>query len=187
MKIQVNQLLKQGGIITEVMTTEELVDCSNQRVCNSLWGVSVKGIIHLGYDPLIVKQQELIQAGFEHKVIIADVHTLLETPKIDQFDDKLNYTHSYFKDLCGLQEAKFVIGSSFQHSEEYNTKLSELLAVTNIKSVEKILATGSKCTLGNYIYPAMQALDIPFTNTNVVFGGSNQRGIYMYAREVCAN
>lgn len=169
--------------LAEVITIDELRSALKNEDCSSLWGIEPLKVLHLGYDRIIVKQRDLIKAGLKHKILIADVHAMLDNPGAENLFMRTQYVTSYLRDLCGLERAKFVLGSNFQHSDPYIDLLYNVLSVTGVSTVRMELAR-KKATIGNLIYPIMQALDGVSLETNIVFGGTDQRGTYMMAREI---
>jgi tyrosyl-tRNA synthetase len=66
----------------EVVTMDEirtLLETKEKPKC--YWGVAPTGPPHLGYYRGIAKMQDLIEAGFDLTILIADVHAYLDNVK----------------------------------------------------------------------------------------------------------
>jgi len=68
----------------EIVTLEELQKLlENSNNPKSYWGIAPTGPPHIGYYRTISKQIDLINAGFKHKVLIADLHAYLDDRKAE--------------------------------------------------------------------------------------------------------
>ena len=74
-----------------------------------------------------------------------------------------------------IEKLKFVIGTSFQLSREYNLDVYKLMAMTSEHDAKKAGAEVVKQVdsplLSGLVYPLLQALDEEYLDVDVQFGG----------------
>ncbi len=173
----------------EVITEEELDEILKTKDKPSCYvGYETSGPIHLGTWLSIRTLVDMQKAGFEVKVLFADLHTYLNKKgEIGWINDMIEYWKATFEAL-GLK-ADFIKGSSFQENDEYFHDLLEMSLNTTInrgtRSMQEV-ARGDRDSqsISQIIYPLMQALDIEYLDLDVAIGGIEQRKIHMLAREV---
>ncbi|MDE1828088.1 MAG: hypothetical protein KGH65_02940 [Candidatus Micrarchaeota archaeon] len=182
--LKLDSIIKGHGDFSEILNYNELINKLDNRHIRSMWGVSVGKILHFGYDPIIVKQWSFLRANFDHTILIADLHTAIEEPKIENLEEKSRYTYTYFKDLCNMHGASISYGSSFQYHSEYTQLLYKLLSITPTKSLDKIRIANKQGTIGSLVYPMMQIADSAYLKADITYGGQNQRATYMVGREI---
>jgi len=168
--------------LREVITIKELREylCSEVSPC-SMWGVAPTGILHFGFDRLIVKQWDLLSAKFKHTILIADIHTLFERGELEDLNQRVEYYIAYFKYLGKLSDAIFKLGSSFQVSEEYIEVLYRALACTSFQRAKRSLPSELKNGIPRVsviVYPIAQAIDPLFLKSQIVYASIGQRRVY---------
>ena len=86
-----------------------------------------------------------------------------------------------------LEKVKFIVGSSYQYSPEYNADKFRLCAITSEHDARKAGAEVVKQTtsppLSGLLYPLLQALDEEYLKVDFQFGGVDQRKIFTFASE----
>lgn len=172
----------------EVVTEQELRDVLTKSAPRSYWGVAPTGEPHLGYYRIVEQQQTLIDAGFEHTILIADLHAYLDDEKCpwSEMDRRATVYEKAFA-LLGLEEATFVRGSRFQRSEAYVDDLYHAIGQVTADRAERAaseVVRGESPTLGSLTYPVMQNLDCKYLNADLALGGIDQRHVYMLGREL---
>src|SRR3990167_9136038 len=74
-----------------------------------------------------------------------------------------------------------------QLTPEYFKDLLRLSTLTTVhdatKAASEVVKLGENPKLGGIIYPLMQALDEEYLKVDMQFGGTDQRKIFVYARE----
>ena len=168
--------------LAEIITIEELRELLQQKTYRSLWGISPK-ILHLGYDRLIAKQLDLMNVGFKHIIIIADQNILLEKEDDPNLEDKIKYVISYFKFCCNLKKAKFITLKELQKKNRFWELFYLLSRNLKLKDMMKLNILRKKDSLGAYICASLQMMDYLLVNAEVVYGGIDQRGVYVLSRE----
>ena len=88
---------------------------------------------------------------------------------------------------ANIKNLEFVKGSDFQVNEKYF--LDVLKFSTNVsvedcrKAASEVVKLGEHPKLSGLIYPIMQSIDEEYLNTDVQYGGIDQRKILVFARE----
>lgn len=152
---------------------------------HSLWGISPNAPIHLGYDKLLLNQKKLLSAGFEHTIILADIHLKLAKQNDNDLTSiKSQYYHAYFKDLIGLDNVNYVFGSSFQFTEEYTKLLHNAFVQSNLSDVSKTVPTFENNKISDLVQSLMQIVDLIYFKAQIAFGDSGQLRVYSLARKI---
>ena len=114
-------------------------------------------------------------------VLLADLHAYLnEKGDFETIREIAEYNKRCFK-AVGLENADFILGSSFQLGEEYMLNVLKLSAMTTLhrarRSMDEISRSKENPKVSQMIYPLMQAVDIAFLGVDVAVGGIDQRKI----------
>lgn len=152
----------------------------------SLWGIGpTRGPIHFGYDVAALEQQKLIDEGYDHTILIADLHAMMTNGfTFDEARRRAQYCEAVFSTCYGL-ECRYVRGSDFQLSWDYVTLLFGLASKLNLKksmdtfsraTQEGAQASGEK--VAAVLYPIMQCLDAPFLRADLLSADTGQKRIY---------
>ncbi len=156
------------------------------------WGTSVTGKPSLAYFFPLLKLRDFTKAGFKVKVLLADLHGVLDgTPWI-----VLEHRYDYYKEAItqifkalgtDLKNIEFVKGSEFQLEPEYSFDVLKMASMNSIndckRAASEVVKFGDNPNTGGLIYPIMQSLDEQYLDVDVQFGGVDQRKILMFARE----
>ena len=151
---------------------------------SSIWGVSPIGPIHLGYDSQILMQKEGIKKGIkDHTIIIADLHTIMDKG-FSLYDIKKRgfYFEFYLKEVCKIENTKFIFGSEFQSRPLYTEMMYSILPKLEWKHIFNAMPSKMRknrnYAASSTIYPVMQCLDVLYNNANFIFADTGQRKIY---------
>lgn len=155
-------------------------------------GTAVTGKPHIGYFVWAVKMMDLMNAGFNVKVLLADVHGALDNTPWELLDKRYEYYEHVIKGMftaigADLSKLTFVKGSSFQLKKEYLLDLMKLATNVTVhdatKAASEVVKMGESPKLAGIIYPLMQALDEEYLGVDAQYGGVDQRKILVFARE----
>ncbi|WUR03964.1 tyrosine-tRNA ligase (YARS1) [Vairimorpha necatrix] len=184
----INQNLK------EVVGKEVMEKILDKRNLNIYWGTATTGKPHIAYFLPIFKIKDFVDAGCNVTILLADIHAFLDNLKAPI--EKIECRTVYYKKIISLMleslkvdltKINFVLGSSFQRSNEYFNDIMRILNQTNQNDAKRagseVVKQVSNSKLSSLVYPAMQALDEEYLKVDVQFGGVDQRKIFMYARE----
>jgi tyrosyl-tRNA synthetase len=179
----------------EVVTEEELQELFADGSPSAYIGYAPTGEMHIGHFTTMRKLADLIAAGVDVTVLIADLHAHLDDEKspFDLLDARSEY---YREAIEGMIEAAgadagaitFARGMDFQLDEEYVLELYRMAAETTLsrtqRAASEVVRESESPTLGGLLYPLMQSLDVRALEADIVYGGIDQRGIYMLSREI---
>lgn len=180
----------------EVVTQDELERLLTEtETLTAYVGYAPTGEMHIGHFATIRKLVDFLDAGIGVTVLIADLHAHLDDEKspFDLLDARSRY---YEEAIKGMLEAagadpsdvSFVRGTEYQLEDAYTRDLVQMLAETTIARAQRagseVIRQSADPQLGGLIYTLMQALDVKALDADIVYGGVDQRGIYMLAREL---
>lgn len=176
--------------IEEVVTLDELKSLMESNPHPKVYvGYEPSGNIHLGHMITANKLIDCQNAGFEVTVLLADLHAYLNRKgTMEEIAKIADYNKRCFIAL-GLSEdkTKFVLGSSYQLSAQYETDVLRMACDTTLnrarRSMDEVSRDSEDPRVSQMIYPLMQAMDIAHLGVDVAMGGMDQRKIHMLARE----
>ncbi|KAF8636120.1 hypothetical protein AX17_003775 [Amanita inopinata Kibby_2008] len=166
------------------------------RSPKAYWGTAPTGRPHVGYFVALTKIADFLRAGVEVTILLAGkclhVHAFLDNLKAPL--ELVSYRTKYYKHLLltvftslGIPTSKlrFVEGSSYQLTREYNLDSYKLAATVTEHDAKKAGAEVVKQVesplLSGLLYPGLQALDEEYLGVDFQFGGVDQRKIFTYA------
>ena len=161
------------------------------------WGTAPTGPPSIAYFIPMMKIRDLVNAGCEVVILIADLHAVLDNLKstFKQVEHRVQYYIKVIQEMLlslgvDVSKVKFIKGSDFQLTKEYTLdmyKAHTLITFAEAKhagaSVVKQDEHPKMCSL---MYPTLQALDIHYLNggCDIFFGGIDQRKIAMHEKEI---
>ncbi|KAF8635113.1 hypothetical protein AX15_000550 [Amanita polypyramis BW_CC] len=183
------------------------------RSPKAYWGSAPTGRPHIGYFVPLTKIADFLRAGVEASLGVnssgrkaffftfpvtptdhplTDVHAFLDNLKAPL--DLVAHRTTYYKYILttvftslGIPTSKlrFVEGSSYQLSKEYNLDNYKLCAIVTEHDAKKAGAEVVKQVesplLSGLLYPGLQALDEEYLGVDFQFGGVDQRKIFTFA------
>ncbi|KAI0072627.1 tyrosine tRNA ligase [Panus rudis PR-1116 ss-1] len=179
--------------LQEVLGGESIKAILNEgRTPKCYWGTAPTGRPHIGYFVPLTKIADFLRAGVEVTILLADVHAFLDNLKapLELVAHRTKYYQfillAVFQSL-GIPTSKlrFVEGSSYQLSKEYNLDNYKLCAIVTEHDAKKAGAEVVKQVdsplLSGLLYPGLQALDEQYLGCDFQFGGVDQRKIFTFA------
>ncbi|PKI82965.1 tyrosine--tRNA ligase [Malassezia vespertilionis] len=166
----------------------------HERNVKCYWGTAPTGRPHVGYLVPLTKLADFLRAGVTVKVLFADIHAFLDNMKapIELVKHRAEY---YRQILIAVMKAigvptdslDFVLGSSYQLSEQYNFDVYRLSAFVTEHDAKKagaeVVKQVANPLLSGLLYPGLQALDEQYLDVDFQFGGIDQRKIFMFAEQ----
>ncbi|KAG8936958.1 hypothetical protein FRC03_000259 [Tulasnella sp. 419] len=156
------------------------------------WGTAPTGRPHLGYFVPLTKIADFLHAGVEVTILLADVHAFLDNLKAPL--ELVAYRVQYYKFLLlsvfksigvPTESLKFVVGSDYQLTKEYNMDNYRLCATVTEHDAKKagaeVVKQVASPLLSGLLYPGLQALDEQYLDCDFQFGGVDQRKIFTFA------
>lgn len=155
-------------------------------------GTAITGRPHIGYLVWAIKLADFLKAGFNVKLLLADLHGALDGTPWDLLEKRFDYYNKIiplmFKCIgADVKDLKLVRGSKFQLSKDYFYDLLRLsthvTAHDATKAAAEVVKFGDNPKLSGILYPLMQALDEVYLDVDIQYGGLDQRKIMVFARE----
>ena len=141
-----------------------------------------------------IKIAQLLAAGCEMTVLLADIHGFLDNLKAPL--ELVNYRAEYYRHaITSLLKAmgvpidrlRFVLGSSYQKSPEYVMDLYKMCSLISEHDAKRagaeVVKQSSNAPLSGLLYPVLQVLDEQYLGVDAQFGGLDQRKLFVAATE----
>ncbi|KAL1846301.1 Tyrosine--tRNA ligase cytoplasmic [Paecilomyces lecythidis] len=168
-----------------------LAEGRNPRV---YWGTATTGRPHTGYFVPALKLAQLLAAGCDVVVLLADIHGFLDNLKapLELVESRAKYYQHVITAILKAvgvptEKLEFVLGSSYQQSPRYTMdlyKLSSLVSEHDAKRAgAEVVKQSSNAPLSGLLYPLLQALDEEHLNVDAQLGGMDQRKLFVAATE----
>jgi len=176
----------------EIITEAELKKLLRKKNPVVYWGTSITGKPHAGYLFPMLKVSDLLKAGFKVKILLADLHGALDNTPWDLLEKRFRYYKKIIPAIIkaigiDIKNLEIVKGSDFQLSKEYVRdvyKISSLISIHDSKkAASEVVKQGDNPKVSGLLYPLMQALDEEYLNVDAQLGGTDQRKIFVLARE----
>ncbi len=183
--------------VQEIVEEEELaLLIEEQKHPKAYVGYAPTGMLHIGHLLPLLKIGDFLKAGFKFTILVADLHAYLDDQKTPWH--LLDARSRYYKEVMkacledvfkiDTRNLKFVKGSDFQLEAQYMLDVLRMAADVTVararRAASEVIRFAEEAKLGGLIYPLMQIEDVVALNVDVAFGGIDQRGIYMLAREI---
>ncbi|KAL3478002.1 tyrosine tRNA ligase [Aspergillus californicus] len=168
-----------------------LAEGRNPRI---YWGTATTGRPHTGYFVPALKIAQLLAAGCDVVVLLADIHGFLDNLKapLELVESRSKY---YSKVITAILDAvgvpteklEFVLGSSYQKSPEYVMdvyRMSSLVSEHDAKKAgAEIVKQSENAPLSGLLYSILQVLDEEHLKVDCQLGGMDQRKLFVAATE----
>ncbi|MBR9682258.1 MAG: tyrosine--tRNA ligase [Candidatus Aenigmarchaeota archaeon] len=179
----------------EIVTEKEMREVLTKKNPSAYIGYAPTGKIHIGYFVPVLKMKDFLDAGFKFTFMAADIHAHLDDMKSpwELLDARSEYYSECIKAMlkaigAKTNKIKFVKGSDFEYDDKYVEGVLRLVAKTTLarakRAAAEVVRFGEEPKMGGFVYPLMQAMDVPALKADVAFGGVDQRGTYMLARDM---
>jgi tyrosyl-tRNA synthetase len=165
-----------------------------KKQLHGYWGTAPTRSPSIGYLIPMLKFRDMINAGVNMRVLIADLHAFLD--KGSKWIDRTPERVAYYKFLIAVilrrlniteSDYEFVLGSDFQLDRTYVRDLFKLLTHVTVPQAKKagseVVKQNKEPSLGSLVYPLMQVIDETAQQTDVELGGLDQRKIFMLSRD----
>jgi tyrosyl-tRNA synthetase len=158
------------------------------------WGTAPTGRPHVGYFLPALKIADLLKAGFHVKILLADLHAVLDNVSWTVVDRRYDYYKAIIPLMiqamgADIKELEFVKGSEMQLSPEYMYDVLKMSSVISVRDSRRAAADvvknveGDNAKLSGLLYPLLQAVDEQYLDVDCQLGGVDQRKIFVLARE----
>ncbi len=174
--------------VAEIITEEELISLLKKKKNPVVYcGYEPSGDMHLGHFVTITKLIDLEKAGFKVKILLADIHALLNRKGDDKKIKKEVELWKKTIKAIGLK-AEVILGSDFEFSREYQFDVMNLSQHSTIhrglRSMQEVARDIENATISQLWYPIMQIADIKHLKVDVALGGLEQRKVHMLGKDL---
>jgi tyrosyl-tRNA synthetase len=179
----------------EIVTPEELHTLLETKTKpKAYWGFELSGLMHLGIGLCGYKIKDMVEAGFEFIIFLADWHSWINN-KLGGDMKKIRLCGEYFKQCftsigVSPRSVQYVWASDIAKDIGYWEKVVRIAKSVSLKRTWRALPImGREMNLSDMetawvYYPCMQAADILYMNLDVACAGMDQRKAHMLARDV---
>lgn len=172
----------------EIISLEDLKTLLKKKKSPVVYcGYEPNGPMHLGHFVTILKLQDLQKAGFKIKILLADLHAMLNRKGQEKEIKKDVENWKKTIKAIGLK-AEIVLGSDFQFKKEYQYDVMSLSQESTIsrglRSMQEIARDVKNATISQLWYPIMQVADIKHLGVDVALGGLEQRKVHMIGKDM---
>src|SRR3990167_10403029 len=128
------ELIKRNS--QEILTESELKEAfQKKKQLSAYYGAAPTGRYHMGYLVPLSKLFDFDKVGIKNKVLIANIHAALDDLKTPW--EKIDFVGNYYQKCIELsfpwdKKPRFVRGSSFQLTKEYQLDVLKLSALSNL-------------------------------------------------------
>ncbi|KAI9665823.1 MAG: hypothetical protein M1821_003757 [Bathelium mastoideum] len=162
-----------------------LAEKRNPRV---YWGTATTGRPHTGYYVPALKIAQLLAAGCEVVVLLADIHGFLDNLKapLELVDSRAAWYRWVITAILesvgvSIEKLHFVLGTSYQKSADYVMdvyRLSSLISEHDAKRAgAEIVKKSENAPLSGLLYPILQVLDEEHLHVDAQLGESSDSKI----------
>jgi tyrosyl-tRNA synthetase len=157
-------------------------------------GFEPSGRVHLGWKICADKITDLIEAGFDVTILLADWHAQIND-KLGGDLDAIRACGDYMKECFGalgvpLDRVTFAFASDYVDDSSYWATVIQVAKHTSLARMRRamdILGRGAEegeHDTSKFLYPAMQVADIFHLGFDLAYGGLDQRHAHMLARDL---
>jgi tyrosyl-tRNA synthetase len=176
----------------EILTEDDLNSLLATKKASQIrayCGYEPSGPIHLGHLVTLMKLKQLHDAGIKVIVLLADYHAWLNRKgEWEAIHEEARRWEESIRKL-GLDNAQYILGSTYQRSVEYFDDILILGLQASIKrgirSMEMVARDYEHARISQIFYPLMQIADIKHLKADIAVGGMEQRKIHALGRETC--
>jgi tyrosyl-tRNA synthetase len=181
--------------LAEVVTEEDLESLLESDSPSAYIGYAPTGEMHIGHFATFRKLADFLAADVDVTVLIADLHAHLDDEKSpwDLLEARSEYYEAAIEAMveaagADADDVTFRRGREVELDPDYELSILRMAADTTISRAKRagseVVRQSDNPNLGGLLYTLMQAQDVVALDADIAYGGIDQRGIYMYAREV---
>ncbi len=178
--------------LREIITVDELRKVMEKEEKKAYIGFEPSGFVHLGWLMCAEKVKDLVNAGFEVSILLADWHAWIND-KLNGNMEAIRTCGEYIKDAfhaMGVKNVNYVYASEMMDNMDYWSifmKVAKQASLARVKRAMDIMgrqADEAEKDVSKFLYPIMQVTDIFYLNVDAALGGMDQRHAHMLARDV---
>ncbi|MBW2986873.1 tyrosine--tRNA ligase, partial [Candidatus Woesearchaeota archaeon] len=169
----------------EIITEKELKELLEKKKKPAVYlGTAITGKPHIAYFLPMLKLADFLKAGFQVKLLLADLHGALDGTPWDVLEKRYKYYAKVMPLMlkaigADVKNFEIVKGSDFQMKKDYYFDVLKTSTETSIndckRAAAEVVKFGDNPKLCGLIYPIMQALDEEYLKVDIQYGGMDQR------------
>jgi len=176
----------------EIVTLEELKNLLETNEHPTAYvGFEPSGFVHIGFLVCANKIKDLIKAGFDVTILLADWHAFIND-KLGGSMENIRKCGKYMQDCFSSLDVnvKFVYASDLIDKKDYWEKVIRIAKNSSLARIKRAMTimgrkeSDAETDSSKLMYPSMQAADIFELNADVALGGMDQRKAHMLARDI---
>ena len=177
--------------VAECVTEDELDKLLSSKDSPKAYvGFEPSGLLHAGSLVPMLKCRDLVEAGFEVTILLADWHGYINDKLGGSWDNLragVEYQRQMFSVFC--PGVKFRTASDLVSQDGYWEMVLRVSKASSLKRMRRALSIMGRDEkdgdrdMSKFFYPAMQATDIYALNVDLALGGMDQRHAHMLARD----
>lgn len=157
-------------------------------------GFEPSGSVHLGWMLVANKIADLVEAGLDFTILLADWHAMIND-KLGGDLEAIKKCGAYMEHCFAAlgvptEKLRFVYASDLVASSDYWAMVLKVSKATTLARVRRSMdimgrsAEEGDKDFSKFIYPSMQVADIFYMDIDVAYGGLDQRHAHMLCRDV---
>jgi len=179
--------------LREIVTMEELQELMNKEEKKAYIGFEPSGLVHLGWLMCADKVKDLVDAGFDVTILLADWHAWIND-KLGGNMEAIKTGGEYIKDAfaaMGVKDVRYIYASDMVSDANYWNLVLKIAKQTSLARARRAMdimgrkAEEAEKDISKFFYPLMQVADIFYLDVDAALGGMDQRHAHMLARDVC--
>ena len=160
-----------------------------------LLGTATTGRPHTGYFVGALKIAQLIVAGCDVIVLLADIHGFLDNLKapLELVESRAKYYTHVIKAILKAvgvdteNKLQFILGSSYQKNPEYTMDVYKMASLVSEHDAKKasaeVVKQSDNAPMSGLLYSVLQVLDEEHLKVDAQLGGVDQRKLFVAATE----
>lgn len=179
--------------LQEILLDESIIKKIMQsRPLKVYWGTACTSSPSIAYIIPMLKIKNLVDAGCEVTILLADLHAILDNLK--STFEQVQYRAKYYRILLlellksldiNISNIKFVLGSDFQLSKEYTLDMYKAHSLITVNQAThagaEVVKQSDNPKMTGLMYPTLQALDEQYLGVDLQLSGIDQRKIVVHA------
>ncbi len=195
---RIYELITRG---TQEVITDEEAHALAARIAsggraNAYIGFEPSGSVHLGWMLVANKISDLVEAGFDFTILLADWHAMIND-KLGGDLDNIRACGEYMEHCFAAlgvptKKLKFVYANDLVSDPQYWAMVLKVAKATSLARVKRAMdimgrsAEEGEKDFSKFIYPSMQVADIFYMDMDLAYGGLDQRHAHMLCRDVAS-
>lgn len=180
----------------EVVTEDDLRALLEEDEPRAYIGFEPSGTAHVGWMITANKVRDLVDAGFDVSILLADWHAHINDKLGGDLED-IQACGAYMEEVftaLGVprDDVTYVYASDYVDDDEYWATVIRVAKASTLNRVKRAMsimgrkAEDAEVDYSKTLYPVMQVADIFYNDWHLAYGGMDQRHAHMLARDAAS-